>query len=161
MKITTIDQVRQFHDAFGIPNAETPHIPDAPDVAHEGQTMAWCSETLKVMANCLKQNMTAGKGGVLTHRARLMVEELGEVLEAFGRGDAGEILHELCDLDIVHAGTLLQLGLDKVAPRAVEEIHGANMSKLDPETGKPVLDEAGKVVKSSGFWKADVGWLVG
>lgn len=43
--------------------------------------------------------------------------------------------------------------------RTYDAVHASNMSKLDPETGAPVLREDGKILKGPGYRDADLAFL--
>lgn len=162
---TTVNLVKEFHKAFGI--RETPT--DKPGILglSEGvdtaeytpkESLRGASFVLRTLAMCLHNHAAENNGNVAILRAQLMIEELGEVLEAMSKGDIVNCLHELADLRYVCDGTALAFGLgDKLEP-AVAEIHRANMSKLDDE-GKPIINEAGRVVKSNNFKAANVAYL--
>lgn len=83
-------------------------------------------------------------------RLQLLQEELGELAHGLASGDVVECLDALGDLQYVLDGTFLALGLDKYKMEAVREIHRSNMTKLGDD-GKPILNEAGRVVKSSNY----------
>jgi len=65
--------------------------------------------------------------GVLALRARLMCEELGEMLRAMGDGDMVEVADGLADLEYVTVGTALALGIDH--ERVWDAVQQANMGK--------------------------------
>lgn len=71
-------------------------------------------------------------------------------------GGLDEIAQELADLVHVVYGTALAYGIDLDA--VLDEVHRANMSKLDAD-GRPVVRD-GKVVKSAYFHPPDVGTVL-
>lgn len=79
----------------------------------------------------------------------LIEEELSELHEANEANDKVEALDALIDLTVVVAGALHSLGVD--AAGAWNEVIRSNMSKVDPETGKVIKREDGKVLKPSTF----------
>lgn len=105
----------------------------------------------------------------------LVTEEIKELLEAMKEvQDAGEELQsctdeihpdrlaalvsayahvakEAMDAIVVITGYLLSAGINPEL--AWKAVHGSNMGKLDPETGKPILRKDGKVQKPL-TWKA-------
>lgn len=91
-------------------------------------------------------------------RLRLMLEEDFETYKAFHDGDAVEILDGLVDKDYVATGTAAAFGFNYEA--AFIECHNSNLSKLDPETGKPNKDEYGKVIKPPTYRKANFAQFV-
>jgi len=87
-------------------------------------------------------------------RYALIREEAYEVgYELLERGGRTAIAHELADLAYVVYGTAEEYGID-LGP-VIEEIHRANMSKLDDQ-GQPIKDERGKVLKGPNYTKPDV-----
>jgi predicted HAD superfamily Cof-like phosphohydrolase len=78
-------------------------------------------------------------------RANLIVEEVKELVAAINAEDWVEVVDALCDILYVTYGAAVALGVD-IEP-FLEEVHRSNMSKLDPETGRPIYREDGKVVK--------------
>lgn len=160
---TTIKLVKEFHEAFGIKDSEVPKIvgleDNNPDFEFTvQQALECCAFMLGNMSIVIHQHAEAHNKNTALLRAQLMMEELGEVLSAMAKNDIVNCLHELADLRYVCDGTALTFGLgDKLEP-AVTEIHRANMSKLDDE-GKPIINEAGRVVKSNNFVAADVAYL--
>lgn len=95
-------------------------------------------------------------------RSDLIQEEAQEVDDAFcnymwGDGSLKDIAKELADLVYVVYGTAdyLKIDLDKV----LEAVHVSNMTKFDPETGKPFYREDGKVTKGPFYKPADLSFL--
>jgi predicted HAD superfamily Cof-like phosphohydrolase len=86
-------------------------------------------------------------------RRKLHVEEHEELIEALVDGDLVAIAQELADVVYVAYGTAHTLGIPLNA--VVAEVHRANMSKFD-ESGRPILRQDGKVLKSDRFVPADV-----
>jgi predicted HAD superfamily Cof-like phosphohydrolase len=153
----TLDLVQQFHDAFDVPTPAIPFMPKAPNRVLYHLRMA--SVGLKAVAELLHDVAEENNGNTLALRAQLMTEELGEVLEALANRDLEATLHELQDLRVVENGTILELGLGRVAGDAFRRVHRANMSKLG-EDGKPIKNGAGRVVKGPNFAKATMKGLL-
>ena len=86
-------------------------------------------------------------------RLRLIDEEVGELHDAVARGDLVAIADALADITYVVYGAGLSYGIDVDA--VVDEVHRANMSKLD-EDGQAVRREDGKVLKSARYVPPDV-----
>ena len=87
-------------------------------------------------------------------RAKLILEESGEVLEAITlSNNINEITKELVDLLYVVYGTGVTMGVD--LDKAFELVHESNMSKLDDD-GKPIYREDGKVLKSHNYRPPDL-----
>lgn len=104
-------------------------------------------------------------------RARLMLEELGEVLQAMAIGDHVELVDGMCDLVYVTVGTAVSFGLP--LERAWEAVQTSNMAKFPVcdechdatftlcsscvGTGHvAILDASGKIVKPDGWTPPDI-----
>ncbi len=144
----TIHLIAEFHEAFECYTQDKPHVPELRPfnvmrmrklaallqiVAHD----AW----LAAAENC---HPYSGEQALFT-RVQLIAEELGETVEGFVNGNIIEVLDGLADLQYVTDGTWLTLGLGDVKEAAVAEVHRSNMTKL--VDGKPLINEAGRVVK--------------
>lgn len=96
-------------------------------------------------------------------RWKLIKEEWLEVNEAFLYYDKLEffsrekLLKELCDLLYVIHGTAATFGWD--IEEAFERVHNSNMSKLD-DSGKPIVRDDGKILKSPNYYEPDLSDLV-
>ena len=86
-------------------------------------------------------------------RIDLIKEELQELNEAMKKRDLLEVADALTDILYVTygAGHAFGINLDK----CFEEVQNSNMSKLD-ENGKPIYNEAGKVMKGPNYFKPDL-----
>ena len=86
-------------------------------------------------------------------RIDLIKEELQELNEAMKKRDLLEVADALTDILYVTygAGHAFGINLDK----CFEEVQNSNMSKLD-ENGKPIYNEAGKVMKGPSYFKPDL-----
>ena len=86
-------------------------------------------------------------------RYDLIKEELDELKEAFNKKDLVEVADALTDILYVTygAGHALGINLDK----CFEEVQESNMSKLD-RSGKPIYNDAGKVMKGPKYFKPDL-----
>jgi predicted HAD superfamily Cof-like phosphohydrolase len=87
-------------------------------------------------------------------RMSLLREEFTEYEEAEAQNDLVEIADALGDIVYIVMGTALEYGLP--LDEIFNEIHRSNLSKLCPETGKPLYREDGKVMKSSAFTPPDI-----
>ena len=92
-------------------------------------------------------------------RHRLMHEENMEYLNAASNGDIVEIADALGDQLYILCGTILKHGLQDKIIEVFHEIQRSNMSKLD-EDGNPIYREDGKVMKSTLYFKPDIGSIV-
>jgi predicted HAD superfamily Cof-like phosphohydrolase len=86
-------------------------------------------------------------------RRALLEEETQELNDAMDAGDLAAIADALADIAYVVFGTAVTYGID--LDPVLAEVHRSNLSKLGPD-GKPQVDEAGKVVKSSTYIRPDV-----
>lgn len=81
-------------------------------------------------------------------RARLIVSEAAEFLEAADQDDFIEMVDALADILVVTYGTAVEMGVD-LEP-VFREVHRSNMSK---DGGK---DAGGKILKGPGFSPPDI-----
>ena len=86
-------------------------------------------------------------------RINLIEEELKEFKEALTRKDLKEVADALTDILYVTygAGHAFGINLDD----CFEEVQKSNMSKLDKD-GKPIYNEAGKVMKGPNYFKPNL-----
>ncbi len=86
-------------------------------------------------------------------RISLIAEELEEFKEAIKNNDLKEAADALTDILYVTygAGHAFGVNLDK----CFEEVQRSNMSKLGDD-GKPIYNDAGKVMKGSKYFKPDL-----
>ena len=90
-------------------------------------------------------------------RLDLIKEEIAELTEAMNNKDLLEVADALTDILYVTygAGHAFGINLDK----CFEEVQNSNMSKLD-ESGKPIYNEHGKVMKGPNYFKPDLSKFV-
>ena len=86
-------------------------------------------------------------------RIDLIKEELEELTEAMKNKDLLEVADALTDILYVTYGAGHALGID--LDKCFDEVQNSNMSKLD-ENGKPIYNEAGKVMKGPKYYKPDL-----
>jgi len=86
-------------------------------------------------------------------RYDLIREELEELKQALNNKDIVEVADALTDILYVTygAGHAFGINLDK----CFDEVQQSNMSKLD-EQGKPIYNDAGKVMKGPKYFKPDL-----
>ena len=86
-------------------------------------------------------------------RISLINEELEELKQAMKNNDLKEAVDALTDILYVTygAGHAFGVNLDK----CFDEVQKSNMSKLG-EGGKPIYNEAGKVMKGPNYFKPDL-----
>ena len=90
-------------------------------------------------------------------RLSLIQEELDELSEAIKNKDLLEVADALTDILYVTYGAGHAFGID--LDKCFEEVQNSNMSKLD-ENGKPIYNEAGKVMKGPNYFKPDLSKFV-
>ena len=86
-------------------------------------------------------------------RYELIREELDEFKEALKNKDILEVADALTDILYVTYGAGHAFGID--LDKCFEEVQQSNMSKLD-ENGKPIYNDAGKVMKGPNYFKPDL-----
>ena len=86
-------------------------------------------------------------------RYELIEEELQELKEAIQKKDIKEVADALTDILYVTygAGHAFGINLDK----CFDEVQNSNMSKLGSD-GKPIFNEAGKVMKGPKYFKPNL-----
>ena len=97
----------------------------------------------------------AGFSDAKTHKLRidLIKEELEELTEAMQDKNLLEVADALTDILSVTYGAGHAFGID--LDKCFEEVQNSNMSKLG-EDGKPIYNEAGKVMKGPNYFKPDL-----
>ena len=90
-------------------------------------------------------------------RIDLIKEELDELSEAMENNDLLEVADALTDILYVTYGAGHAFGID--LDSCFEEVQNSNMSKLD-ENGKPIYNDAGKVMKGPNYFKPDLSKFV-
>ena len=86
-------------------------------------------------------------------RYNLIKEELSELKEAMYNKDLLEVADALTDILYVTYGAGIAFGID--LDKCFDEVQNSNMSKLG-ENGKPIYNEAGKVMKGPNYFKPDL-----
>ena len=90
-------------------------------------------------------------------RIDLIKEELEELKEAMNNNDLLEVADALTDILYVTYGTGHAFGID--LDKCFDEVQNSNMSKLD-ENGKPIYNDAGKVMKGPNYFKPNLSKFV-
>ena len=90
-------------------------------------------------------------------RIDLIKEELEELKEAMNNKDLLEVADALTDILYVTYGAGHAFGID--LDQCFEEVQNSNMSKLD-DNGKPIYNDAGKVMKGPNYFKPDLSKFV-
>ena len=86
-------------------------------------------------------------------RIDLIKEELDELQEAMKNNDLLEVADALTDILYVTYGAGHAFGID--LDKCFDEVQNSNMSKLG-ENGKPIYNEAGKVMKGPKYFKPNL-----
>jgi len=147
--MSTLEQVREFHKVFGHPAPNSLAIPEL--------------DTIKLRFKLILEEfielIEANSSG--TPQMELIIDLLDTIDDEFNYitdkdldVDLIEVADALGDIKYVTDGAALVYGipLDDVST----EIHASNMSKLDPDTGKPVVRDDGKILKGSAYFKPDI-----
>ncbi len=134
----SIDLVRDFHLAMGL---DAPKEPTVGDRDLRALRIALIAEELGELCVELGVDLQLLSNGESYQTSVHAVKLDSEI-------DLVKVGHELADLDYVVQGTNVALGLP--AGAFMEEVHRANMSKLDDE-GKPIKNERGKIVKGPNY----------
>ena len=90
-------------------------------------------------------------------RIDLIKEELDELKEAMDNNDLLEVADALTDILYVTYGAGHAFGID--LDKCFDEVQNSNMSKLD-ENGKPIYNDAGKVMKGPKYFKPNLSKFV-
>ena len=90
-------------------------------------------------------------------RYNLVKEELEELKQEIDNKDLLEVADALTDILYVTYGAGHAFGID--LDKCFEEVQNSNMSKLGDD-GKPIYNDAGKVMKGSNFYKPDLSKFV-
>tara|TARA_B100000989_G_scaffold148337_1_gene110538 strand:- start:284 stop:655 length:372 start_codon:yes stop_codon:yes gene_type:complete len=90
-------------------------------------------------------------------RIDLIKEELDELTKAMKNNDLLEVADALTDILYVTYGAGHAFGID--LDKCFEEVQNSNMSKLG-ESGKPIYNESGKVMKGPNYFKPDLSKFV-
>ena len=90
-------------------------------------------------------------------RYNLIKEELEEFKHALENKDLLEVADALTDILYVTYGAGHAFGID--LDKCFEEVQNSNMSKLGKD-GKPIRNEAGKVMKGPNYYKPDLSKFV-
>ena len=94
---------------------------------------------------------------IINLRYNLIKEELSELDIAIKERNFLEIADALTDILYVTYGAGHAFGID--LDKCFEEVQNSNMSKLD-ENGKPIYNDAGKVMKGPNYFKPDLSKFV-
>ena len=90
-------------------------------------------------------------------RYNLIKEELDELKQAIEKNDLLEVADALTDILYVTYGAGHAFGIN--LDNCFSEVQNSNMSKLGTD-GKPIYNEAGKVMKGPNYYKPDLSKFV-
>ena len=102
-----------------------------------------------------KSELSSDKINLL--RLSLIQEELDELTKAINENDILEVADALTDILYVTYGAGHAFGID--LDSCFDEVQNSNMSKLGQD-GKPIYNEAGKVMKGPNYFKPDLSKFV-
>ena len=108
---------------------------------------------MKTFGQEVKEKSSLGSDKINKLRLDLIEEELGELKEAMKNNDLLEVADALTDILYVTYGAGHAFGID--LDKCFDEVQNSNMSKLD-ENGKPIYNDAGKVMKGPKYFKPDL-----
>ena len=86
-------------------------------------------------------------------RIKLIEEELSELKNAMNEKNLTEVADALTDILYVTYGAGHAFGID--LDKCFDEVQKSNMSKLD-DTGKPIYNDLGKVMKGPNYFKPNL-----
>ena len=86
-------------------------------------------------------------------RIKLIEEELSELKKAMNEKNLIEVADALTDILYVTYGAGHAFGIN--LDNCFNEVQNSNMSKLGPD-GKPIYNDAGKVMKGPNYYKPDL-----
>mgnify|MGYP002853721868 FL=1 len=90
-------------------------------------------------------------------RIKLIEEELSEFKKAINEKNLIEVADAVTDILYVTYGAGHAFGID--LDKCFDEVQKSNMSKLD-DTGKPIYNELGKVMKGPNYFKPNLSKLL-
>ena len=108
---------------------------------------------MKTFNQDVKDSSSLSTDKINSLRISLINEELEELKQAMSEKNLTEVADALTDILYVTygAGHAFGINLDK----CFDEVQNSNMSKLG-EDGKPIYNEAGKVMKGPNYFKPDL-----
>lgn len=91
-----------------------------------------------------------------TLRHKLLQEEVDELQEGYENESMIQVADACGDILYILLGTVLEFGFADRFIKIFDEIQSSNMSKVDPETGKVIYREDGKVMKPEHYRKPNL-----
>ena len=147
----TLKGVAEFHEAFGIAISPNPNMPLLSEAQKtEAGAIAQRMEDLAQLCHDAAEASKGTHGNTAFLRLQLIQEELSELARGLEHENIYEALDALTDIQYVLDGSYLSLGLHPLKLPAHREVQRSNMTKLGAD-GKPIINEAGRVVKGPNF----------
>ena len=150
---TGFEMQREFHEAFGHPVSDEPGLPN---IGTEREAFKFLTDYVRRYLESSAESFyeLAKKDNCRRSlRVALLLEEVAEYLHGESVDNLTSIFDGLVDTCVIVEGTALEYGLPLDKGR--EEVHRANMSKLGAD-GKPIHNEAGKIVKGPNYTPPDL-----
>ena len=108
---------------------------------------------MKTFNQDIKDTSSLSTDKINSLRISLINEELEELKQAISEKNLTEVADALTDILYVTYGAGHAFGID--LDKCFEEVQNSNMSKLGDD-GKPIYNEAGKVMKGPNYFKPDL-----
>ena len=108
---------------------------------------------MKTFGQDVKTNSGLSSEKINLLRIKLIEEELGEFKKAINEKNLIEVADALTDILYVTYGAGHAFGID--LDKCFDEVQKSNMSKLD-DTGKPIYNDLGKVMKGPNYFKPNL-----
>ena len=112
---------------------------------------------MKTFGQEVKEKAEFPSDKITSLRYDLISEELSELKIAIDNKDIKEVADALTDILYVTYGAGHAFGID--LDKCFNEVQNSNMSKLG-ENGKPIYNDAGKVMKGPKYFKPDLSKFV-
>jgi predicted HAD superfamily Cof-like phosphohydrolase len=112
---------------------------------------------MKTFGQEVKEKTEFPNEKIVQLRYELIKEELEELNQAIKDKNIKEVADALTDILYVTYGAGHAFGID--LDKCFEEVQSSNMSKLD-EGGKPIYNEAGKIMKGPDYFKPNLSKFV-
>lgn len=127
-----------------------------PTIQNIIQQIAYHFEEVAEMCDALNNQKTAE--ALLEYKAKLLSLTSAECEALWKRTDKVGLLDALCDQVVTVAGVAQYAHMN--FDGALTEVNNSNWSKFD-ENGKPIIDENGKILKSSNYFKPSLEQFIG
>ena len=108
---------------------------------------------MKIFGQDVKTSSGLSSEKINLLRIKLIEEELSELKKAMNEKNLTEVADALTDILYVTYGAGHAFGID--LDKCFDEVQKSNMSKLD-DTGKPIYNDLGKVMKGPNYFKPNL-----